>query len=188
MNLLNLLIILQNMDEKTIAVIVGALIGIIPTMISKYVDSRREEKKWLREKEFSSVEKFKTQLGITGKKLLKIQHSVNWICWIAAKSPEKITVEQIENYDSEVRQLFPEVLAELVGISIVDNYAYEKLNLEFDKIVKIDSTFSKIINENTQQNQISIEDGTKLEALFDQIVSIRIGILQAIKDIITTKR
>ena len=172
------------LDDKTIGVIIGALIGIIPTLISKFIDERREEKKWIREKKYSQEQKFKSQLGLTGKKLLKIQHAVNWICWIAAKSPEKVAIEQIENYDSEVRQLFPEVMAELVEISIINNAAYEKLNIEFERIVKIDSSFSKMINQNTHQNKIKIDETEKFEGLLNEIISLRGGILKSIKEVV----
>lgn len=173
------------LDYTTTGVVIGALIGIIPTMISKYLDDKREEKKWNREKKYSQEQKFKTQLGLTGKKLLKIQHAVNWISWIAAKSPEKITYEQIEEYDSEVRQLFPEVLAELVEISIINNEAYEKLNIEFEKIVKIDSSFARIINQNSDQKEINLAGSEEIEGLLDQIISLRSGILKTIKDVVS---
>ena len=176
------------LDDKTIGVIIGALIGIIPTLISKFADERKEEKKWIREKKYSQEQKFKSQLGLTGKKLLKIQHAVNWICWMAAKSPEKVTIEQIGNYDSEVRQLFPEVMAELVEISIINNTAYEKLNIEFERIIKIDSSFSKIINQKIYQNKINIDKTEEFEGLLNEIISLRGDILKAIKDVVNISK
>lgn len=73
-------------------------------------------------------------------------------------------------------------MAELVEISIINNTAYEKLNFEFDKIVKIGSNFSKK-TKSTHQNKITIDKTEDLEGLLSEIISLREGILKVIKDV-----
>ncbi|MEL6674459.1 MAG: hypothetical protein AAFR61_19780 [Bacteroidota bacterium] len=170
------------MSATLIPLIVGALIGIVPSLINKYFDTRNEQKRWEREQLVAKREKFQTQLSQTGRKLFTMQHTINWYVWLAHTNPAKIDTERLEKYDEEVHPLFPEVLGELVEIAVISPPAYEVLNNAFQELMDLDAIFAKRMTHHLENRKLSLENAADINELLDRVISAKDLVINKVKE------
>ncbi len=68
---------------------------------------------------------------------------------INSKLTLKLNMESVEEYDNELRSLFPEILSELVEIAVISEEAHHELDFVYQKLVSIDA-------KSTSNNEINI--------------------------------
>ena len=167
--------------EKLLPIIVGAIIGIVPSIINRLFDVRSENRKWIRGQEAERQKRFQSQLASAGKKLLELQHAINWYVWMAYGTPKRLTLEAMEKYDAEVRQLFPEILSELVEIAVINEDAFNELDAVYQELVTMDAQFANIVSSSTRDGEIQVEPSEELETLFQRVVDSKEEVFERVR-------
>ncbi len=167
--------------EKILPIIVGAIIGIVPSIINRLFDVRSENRKWLRAQEAERRKRFQSQLASAGKKLLELQHAINWYVYIAYGTPQEMTLEVMEKYNLAVRTLFPEILSELVEIAVISEDAFNELDAIYHQLVSMDATFASIISSSTREGQIKVASSEELKSLFEKVVDSKEEVFEQVR-------
>ena len=139
--------------------VIGALavaaLGFLAAIFTKHFDFVLQDKKWHdeRKKEVAKEERqlareYETEkrqrIGGFGTKLLEMNHSVNWYCWMAVHVPERFDRELFTEYEKESHKLWPEVQGALMDVAVFSESAYKALEPNFNEVIKFDSEFSMI--------------------------------------------
>ena len=139
------------MDPTLLGVLIGAGAGILGGYLSGWQQARLEYKKWQRTRQDETVKEINLAVTELMKKIATTAQTISWFTWEADYRPDRITKETIDNYDLEIRRLFPEIDSALIMVSSLSNKAYERLSPLVNKIYNLDLEVSRatrmIINE-----------------------------------------
>ena len=85
-------------------------------------------------------------------------HSMSWITWDFDQRG-RVNKEMVTDYDAEMHQLFPTIIAQLAVIAMLNRDVYDSLAPFADEIIKLDGTLSSAMISEQQ------EVGSQVEAL-----------------------
>jgi len=131
------------MDPTLTGVLIGAVAGILGGYLSGWQHARLEYQKWQRTREDDTVKEISLAIAELMKKMATAAQYISWFTWEADYRPDRITKDTVDNYDLEMRGLFPEIDSALIVVSALSGKAYERLSPLVKKIYDLDLEVSR---------------------------------------------
>ncbi len=131
------------MDPTLAGVLIGAGAGILGGYISGWQQARLEYKKWQRTRQDETIKEINITVAELMKKMATTAQTISWFTWEADYRPDRINKKSVDNYDLEMRSLFPEIDSALIMVSALNNKAYERLSPLVLKIYDLDLEVSR---------------------------------------------
>ncbi len=125
--------------------IVGGMAAIAGSLIIGLIQIRTEKQKWLRAKQDESAAQLRFQIAEVARKMLSAQHSMEWIAWYAAYTPQHLSQEMASNYEREIHKVFPELLGSLAVTASLSLDAYNRLTPLAEEIYELDPRISRAL-------------------------------------------
>jgi hypothetical protein len=125
-----------------IAGLIGALLGATAVLIKTRLDHRHEEvlehiKSHLALQTNVSTE-LRAAISDVGREMMSLQHSMEWVCWLA-QMDQDMTDEDISSiYSKEVHECIPKLLGYLAVVASLDKSLYEQLMALAQKLWELD--------------------------------------------------
>ncbi|MBI5294253.1 MAG: hypothetical protein HY869_02175 [Chloroflexi bacterium] len=131
------------MDPTLTGVLIGAIAGILGGYLSGWQQARLERQKWQRSRQDDTAKEISLAVAELMKKMAATAQNISWFTWEADYRPDRITKEAVDNYDVEMRRLFPEIDSALIVVSALSSKAYERLSPFVKKIYDLDLEVSR---------------------------------------------
>jgi uncharacterized coiled-coil protein SlyX len=131
------------MDPTLTGVLIGAVAGILGGYLSGLQQARLEYKKWEHTRQDETIKEINLAVAELMKKMAATVQAISWFTWEADYRPDRINKKAVDNYDLEMRKLFPEIDSALIVVSALSNKAYEQLSPLVLKIYELDLEVSR---------------------------------------------
>jgi len=125
-----------------IGAIVGAIIGGGTAILNSHLNSgyqlQLEKEKGLIARRDTLSKELRSCVAEVAREMLSAQHSMEWVCWSAAKGPHLVSEELIAQYQKEIHGTFPKLLGALAAVSSLNVGSYKALAALAEQIYTVD--------------------------------------------------
>lgn len=117
---------------------IGAVAGIIGGGLTARKHARLERDKWKRNINDTFRSELRTCIRELTTKIAAAIHSMCWLCWLAKFGADRLTQEQIDQYDNEIHTLLPQITGYHAVMASMDFRAYELFKPLISEIIQLD--------------------------------------------------
>lgn len=150
----------------------GSVLGLLGTFLSHWLQGQDEDRK----ANAALAKDLQLALADFSRKAASGIVSMEWITWIAAEDPLRLSEADFVKYNAEMRSFIPEFTATYSALATLDSEVARRMSLfmraVFDvdmKIARCEPRFRKSAKTGTEQ--LASELG-EANALFDQLLSL----------------
>jgi len=118
---------MDNAEAALIGAITGAIATILGATLTFVAQVRVEERRWRRSQLSARHQDIRMQASQAARHIMAVQHSMEWICWYAAKDSDAITNEVTSQYEAEIHRAMNDLVASLATLAMVDKDTYTRL-------------------------------------------------------------
>ena len=128
--------------EPAVASLIGAAIGALAGLLGGVLTGRRqaelEKEKWLQAREDDIKKDTRLALAELTRKMAAVTQAMLWFTAKAVNTPDKLTQEDILDYDKEVQRLLPDILGSLMVISALNKKLQDEMQVLVQRIYEVD--------------------------------------------------
>src|ERR1044071_4725017 len=158
------------MGEKTIIIItalIAAFAGLSVALITSWLQSKLEYKKWIRTREDVIDKEFRSAIAELSRKMVVGSHRIIWLAWKAKHDPEGFKEEDFLTYDKNMGDVFPDIVGARVLVSAFNRQAHNEITPFVRALYDLDEKVAHAAKLFKNAPQISIE---ALEKLYDETI------------------
>jgi len=145
-----------------IGTVVGGLFGIAGGILTGRRQARLEQEKWLQARK-DDIEK-ETRLAVAelARKMAVAVQAMLWFTSKAGNTPQKLSQEDISEYDKAIQDLLPDILSSLMVVSALDTEVSDKMSPLLYRIYEVDGQIAQASTQFETSPQSSVESLAEL--------------------------
>ena len=118
--------------------IIGASAGILGSIVTSHLQLKLEEEKTRLAQVSAVSSELRAEIKVTAQYMLSLQHSMEWVCWLATKDEALPDDETVAQYHKEIHETIPKLLGALAAVSSFDQTFYDELAPLADQLFSLD--------------------------------------------------
>ena len=126
---------------------IGALSGIVGGFFASRYQSKIEKEKWVREQKEQTNKNVRIAVNEFAKKIAEGIHVICWLCWRARYAPDVFNSEHIDEYEKEMKMVFPALVSSRINLASLDKEYHEKLTMIIDEFYKLESELGQVYSK-----------------------------------------
>ena len=133
--------------DATLASLIGTAIGAVSGLAGGYLAGRQqshlEHEKWRRTREDNLEKDIRSAVAELTRKLAAGIHAIGWLTWKAENYPKKITEDDLENYDKDMKSLFPDIVGSRIAVAALSREMHTKMTPLVNALYNLDAQVAK---------------------------------------------
>ena len=133
--------------STVLSAMVGALIGATAVIVNSLLLNRHQlnlEKEKTRPASMTTLTtELRAAVAQVGLEMMSIQHSMEWVCWLAQMDQDMTDREIGSKYNQEVHERIPKMLGQMAVVASLDQRMYEQLNRLAQQLWDIDGHIAR---------------------------------------------
>jgi hypothetical protein len=131
------------------AALIGALVALGGVFTAQLVSIALAERRTLETRQDDIVKETRLAVAELTRSMAAAIQAMAWFTAIAANTPDKLTQEDILDYDKEIKELLPNIVGALLIVSALDNEISDQLSPFMQEIYRVDGAIGAASREFT---------------------------------------
>ena len=163
-----------------ITTLIAAFAGLSVALITSWLQSKLEYKKWIRTREDAIDKEYRSAIAELARKMVVGSHRIIWLAWKAKYDPAELKEEDFLAYDKNMGDLFPDIVSARVLVSAFNRQVHSEVTPFVRALYDLDEKVAHAAKTFKDAPQESIE---ALEKLYDETIKFDSKFLEMITDI-----